>query len=62
MAKEKKVETKSVTIDIARKSGAKQLVKLQEEGWEIVSEHKRGALQWKPGQVDYVLKRSPTSS
>ncbi|MCG7284958.1 hypothetical protein MHY85_03095 [Cellulomonas sp. ACRRI] len=53
-----KTDTKRVTLDIARKKGAKELVRLREEGWEVVSEHKRGAFQWKPGQVDYVLTRS----
>jgi len=52
-----KIETKRVTLDIARKKGAEELVKLRAEGWQVLSEHKRGALQWRPGQVDYVLTR-----
>jgi hypothetical protein len=50
-------KSKKVTLDISTRRGARKLVKLQEQGWEIVSEHKRGALAWKPGQVDYVLKK-----
>lgn len=52
-----KVETKRVTLDIARKKGANELSRLLADGWQIISEHKRGALQWKPGFVDYVLTR-----
>ena len=52
-----KVETKRVTLDIARKKGAQELVRLREQGWQVISEHRRSALQWKPGQVDYVLTR-----
>lgn len=52
-----KVQVKHETIDIRTKAGAKKLVKLQEHGWEIVSEHTRSTWSWKPGQVDYVLKK-----
>ena len=52
-----KTEIKRVTLDISSKKGAKELVKLQSEGWEVVTEHKRGLFEWKPGQVDYVFKR-----
>lgn len=51
-------ETKRVTLDIARRGEAKKLTKLISEGWAVVSEHKRGILEWKPGQVDYVLMRT----
>ena len=53
-----KTETKKVTLAINTKAGARELVKLREQGWEVVSEHKRGALEWKPGQIDYVLTRT----
>lgn len=52
-----KPKTKTLTLDIRRKSEARKLTKLLEDGWVIVSEHKRGALEWKPGQVDYILKK-----
>jgi len=52
-----KVETKRVTLDIARKKGANELAHLLADGWKVITEHKRGALQWKPGYVDYVLTR-----
>ncbi len=51
-------ETKRVTLDIATKKGARELVKLRDEGWEVVSEHKRGTMEWKPGQVDFVFSRT----
>lgn len=57
MGRAPKVETKQVTLDIRHNKGARELVKLQEQGWEIVSEHKRGLLDFSPGQVDYVLRR-----
>nr|DAJ17723.1 MAG TPA: Protein of unknown function (DUF2674) [Siphoviridae sp. ctvS314] len=50
-------KTKKITLDIRRKSEARKLTKLLAEGWVIVSEHKRGALSWKPGYVDYVLTK-----
>lgn len=50
-----KDEIKKVTINLDLKKDVKKLQKLLEEGWEILSEHKRGALQWKHGQIDYVL-------
>lgn len=53
-----KIETKQVTLHIGTRKGAKELSKLLADGWQIVSEHKRGILEWKPGQVDYVLTRS----
>lgn len=53
-----KLETKQVTLDIGTRRGAKELSKLLQAGWTVVSEHKRGLMQWKPGQVDYVLTRS----
>ena len=52
-----KVEVKKVRIDISTKRGAKELVALKQDGWEVISEHKRGALEWFPGQVDFVLQR-----
>lgn len=53
----KKPQVKKVTLDIRRKSGAKKLAELRAQGWEILSEHKRGIGDWKPGQVDYVLTK-----
>lgn len=53
-----RAEVKQVTIDTGSQEGAVELVKLQEEGWEIVSQQKRGAFEWKPGQTDFVLKRN----
>lgn len=37
-----RAEVKQVTIDTGSQEGAVELVKLQEEGWEIVSQQKRG--------------------
>jgi len=53
-----KAKVKKVTIDIRTRGGAKKLANLKADGWEILSEHKRGVLEWKPGQVDYVLTKS----
>jgi len=50
-------KTKKVTLNIRRKSEARKLAKLLADGWVIASEHKRGALSWKPGYVDYVLTK-----
>ncbi|ROS78951.1 DUF2510 domain-containing protein [Cellulomonas sp. PhB143] len=58
MARKPKVETKQITLDVSRKKAARELVALQEAGWEIVSEHKRSIGEWKPGQVDYLLRRA----
>lgn len=52
-----KAEVKRVTLDIARKKDAKKLAALVADGWEILSEHKRGLMEWSPGQIDYVLTR-----
>ena len=52
-----KQQVKKVTLDIRRKKDAKKLAKLLEDGWVIVSQHKRSLLQWKPGWIDYVLTR-----
>lgn len=49
--------TKRITFDIRTKSGARKLAALVADGWVIISEHKRGLLEWKPGQVDYVLTK-----
>lgn len=49
--------TKRITLDIRTKSGARKLAALVADGWVIISEHKRGLLEWKPGQVDYVLTK-----
>ena len=51
----KKVTT--ITINPAQRSGQKKLEKMLNGGWRIVSESRRSALQWKPGQVDYVLEK-----
>ena len=51
-------KTKTLTINPARKAEAKKLNKLLDEGWEIVSQQKRGLFEWKPGQVDYVLRKA----
>ena len=40
-----RAEVKQVTIDTGSQEGAVELVKLQEEGWEIVSQQKRGAFE-----------------
>lgn len=53
----KKMKVKKVTLNISSRSGAKKLAGYKADGWEILSEHKRGALEWKPGQVDYVLTK-----
>lgn len=58
MARKPKFETKRVRLALNTNRGAKELVKLQEDGWEIVSQHKRGLMQFSPGQVDFVLKRT----
>ena len=49
--------TKRITLDIRTKSGARKLAALVADGWGIISEHKRGLREWKPGQVDYVLTK-----
>ena len=53
-----KIETRTVTLNISNKRDAKKLVELKMDGWEVVSEHKRGLLEFKPGQVDFVLSRT----
>ncbi len=50
-------KVKKVTLNIRLKSGSRKLNKLLADGWVIQSQHKRGALEWKPGQVDYVLTK-----
>lgn len=57
MRTKRKTETRRVTLDPARKKHAQELAELVADGWQILTEHKRGALQWKPGYVDYVLTR-----
>ena len=52
-----KFESKHVRLDTAHKSGARKLNALLSDGWEVVSQQKRGALEWHPGQVDFVLRR-----
>lgn len=54
----KKPRVKHVRIDISSKAGARKLAKLTADGWVILSSKKRGALEWFPGQVDYVLTKS----
>lgn len=49
--------TKRITLDIRTKSGARKLAGLVADGWVIISEHKRGLFEWKPGQIDYVLAK-----
>lgn len=49
--------TKHITLDIRTKGGARKLAALVADGWVIISEHKRGLFEWKPGQVDYVLTK-----
>lgn len=44
-----RAEVKQVTIDTGSQEGAVELVKLQEEGWEIVSQQKRGGLRVEAG-------------
>lgn len=58
MGKTPKPQVKKVTLNIGSKAGAQKLANLKAEGWEIISEHKRSILEWKPGQVDYVLTKS----
>lgn len=53
-----KKDIKTFTIPITTARGRKQLQKLLSDGWVIVSEHKRGMFEWKPGQVDYVMRKS----
>jgi hypothetical protein len=59
---EQKTEIKVLTVNLQRKKEVEKLVRLQSEGWKIQSEHKRGALEWKPGQIDYVLIKTPTNN
>lgn len=54
----KKQKVKHVRIDISSRSGAKKLAGYKADGWEILSSKKRGALEWFPGQVDYVLTKN----
>ena len=58
MSKKPKIETKTVTLNISKKKDAKELVKLTQDGWVVISEHKRGIMEWKPLQVDFVLTRT----
>lgn len=44
-----RAEVKQVTIDTGSQEGAVELVKLQEEGWEIVSQQKQGGLRVEAG-------------
>lgn len=53
-----KPQVKKVTLPISTKAGAKKLAALLADGWVIISEHKRGIFEFKPGQVDYVLTKS----
>ena len=50
-------KVKKVTLNIRRKSGSRKRSTVLADGWVIQSQHKRGALEWKPGQVDYVLTK-----
>lgn len=54
----KKPQVKHVRIDIATKAGARKLANLTADGWVILSSKKRGAFEWFPGQVDYILTKS----
>lgn len=51
------MKVEHVRIDITSKAGAKKLAAFKADGWEILSSKKRGALEWFPGQVDYVLTK-----
>lgn len=51
----KKPVIKTVTLDMKSPLAKRKLSKLLVDGWEILDSQKRGALQWKPGQVDYTL-------
>lgn len=52
-----KKNAKRITLDPSRKSHARKLAALLEDGWVIVSQHKRSIMSWKPGWVDYTLVR-----
>lgn len=58
MAKKPKVGSKSITLSSTSRFDVQKLAELQAEGWQIISQHKRGLAQWKPGQIDYVLTRT----
>ncbi|MDN4616423.1 hypothetical protein P5G50_18400 [Leifsonia sp. F6_8S_P_1B] len=58
-----KFETKTLKLKTTRgsgrdkKKGERQLAELIADGWEIVSEHRKGALEW--GNKDtYILRRA----
>lgn len=51
------MKTKRITLNPRSKSHARKLGKLLDDGWVIVSEHKRGLLSFSPGFVDYVLTK-----
>ena len=51
----KKPAIKTVTLDMKSPLAKRKLSNLLADGWEILDSQKRGALQWKPGQIDYTL-------
>lgn len=52
-----RTQTKKITLNPGRRKDARKLTRLLDDGWVIVSQHKRGLLSWKPGWVDYILTR-----
>lgn len=53
----KKDEIKRIAVNVSYKKDLKKLQRYLDDGWEILSEHRRSALSWKPGWIDYVLVR-----
>jgi len=50
-------ETMTVKLDMGLKGGQRKLEKLVADGWEIVSERKKGALEWGT-KTAYTLRRA----
>ena len=52
-----RTKTKRITLNPRSNSHARKLGRLLDDGWVIVSEHKRGLLSFSPGCVDYILTK-----
>lgn len=53
----KKTKTKRITVRLGTRAGDRALGRMLEAGWEVVATSTRGALSWKPGYTDIVLRR-----
>lgn len=49
---------KTLTLEPKNRSHMKKLEEHLNDGWEIVSQEKRGLIAFKPGQIDYVLRKA----